>query len=208
MAKRTGSSNRWRARQDRDVYVEQAAKGGWRSRAVFKLEQIQEKERLLAAGTVCVDLGAAPGGWSQLAARLVGPRGRVLAVDILPMEPIPGVEFLQGDFTTDETLATVRERLGGAPVDLVMSDMAPNISGTRAMDQPRSMALADLALLFAEEVLKPGGTLLLKAFQGEGLDAFVLQLRGRFAVVKRLKPKASRPESREIYLLARNYGMV
>jgi 23S rRNA (uridine2552-2'-O)-methyltransferase len=208
MAKRTGSSSRWRARQERDVYVEQAAKGGWRSRAVFKLEQIQQKERLLTAGTVCVDLGAAPGGWSQLAARLVGPKGRVIAVDLLPMEPIAGVDFLQGDFTTDETLAALRERLGGAAVDLVMSDMAPNISGTRAMDQPRSMALIEHALVFAEEVLKPGGHLLLKAFQGEGLDAFVNELKGKFGVVKRLKPKASRPESREIYLLARNYGMV
>lgn len=208
MTKRSGSSSRWRARQERDVYVERAAKGGWRSRAVFKLEQIQEKERLLAAGTVCVDLGAAPGGWSQLAARIAGPRGRVLAIDLLPMEPIPGVEFLLGDFTTEETLAAIRERLGGAPVDLVMSDMAPNISGTRAMDQPRSMALVELALAFAEEVLKPGGNLLVKAFQGEGIDAFVSQLKSRFAAVKRLKPQASRPESREIYLLARNYGMV
>jgi 23S rRNA (uridine2552-2'-O)-methyltransferase len=208
MPRRTGSSNRWRQRQERDVYVDQANRDGWRSRAVFKLEQIQKKERLLGAGTVCVDLGAAPGGWSQLAARLVGPKGRVLAVDLLPMEPIPGVEFLLGDFTTDETLAAIRERLGGAPIDLVMSDMAPNITGTRAMDQPRSMALIDLALAFADEVLRPGGSLLLKAFQGEGLDAFVLQLKGRFGVVKRLKPQASRPESREIYLLARNYGMV
>jgi 23S rRNA (uridine2552-2'-O)-methyltransferase len=208
MAKRTGSSSRWRARQERDVYVEQAAKAGWRSRAVFKLEQIQAKERLLAAGTVCVDLGAAPGGWSQLAAKLVGPKGRVIAVDLLPMEPVAGVEFLLGDFTTDETLGALRERLGDARVDLVMSDMAPNITGTRAMDQPRSMALIEHALVFAEEVLKPGGDLLLKAFQGEGLDAFVNELKGKFAVVKRLKPKASRPESREIYLLARNYGMV
>jgi 23S rRNA (uridine2552-2'-O)-methyltransferase len=190
------------------VYVEQAAKAGWRSRAVFKLEQIQAKERLLAAGTVCVDLGAAPGGWSQLAARLGGAKGRVIAVDLLPMEPVAGVEFLLGDFTTDETLGALRERLGDARVDLVMSDMAPNITGTRAMDQPRSMALIEHALVFAEEVLKPGGDLLLKAFQGEGLDAFVNELKGKFAVVKRLKPKASRAESREIYLLARNYGMV
>jgi 23S rRNA (uridine2552-2'-O)-methyltransferase len=208
MTKRTGSSSRWRARQERDVYVEQAAKGGWRSRAVFKLEQIQEKERLLGPGTVCVDLGAAPGGWSQLAVRLVGARGRVLAVDLLPMEPIPGVEFVQGDFTTDETLAAVRERLGDATIDLVMSDMAPNITGTREMDQPRSMALIEHALAFAEEALKPGGDLLLKAFQGEGIDVFAADLKGKFGVVKRLKPKASRPESREIYLLARNYGMV
>ena len=190
------------------MYVERAAKAGWRSRAVFKLEQIQAKERLLAPGTVCVDLGAAPGGWSQFAARLVGAKGRVIAVDLLAMEPIAGVEFLQGDFTTDETLTALRKRLGGAAVDLVMSDMAPNISGTRAMDQPRSMALVEHALVFAEQVLRPGGNLLFKAFHGEGLDAFVNELKAKFAVVKRLKPKASRPESREIYLLARNYGMV
>lgn len=207
MAKRTGSSNRWRQRQERDIYVEQAVKLGFRSRAVFKLQQINDKERLLRPGTVCVDLGAAPGGWSQLAARLVGPKGRVVALDLLEMEPIPGVEFLQGDFTTAETVAALKDKLGGTQVDLVLSDMAPNISGNRAMDQPRSMALVEEALLFAEEVLRPGGDLLFKAFQGEGLDAFVTDLKARFGTVKRLKPKASRSESREIYLLARNYGM-
>jgi 23S rRNA (uridine2552-2'-O)-methyltransferase len=207
MAKRTGSSNRWRARQERDVYVEQAVKGGWRSRAVFKLEQIQAKERLLKPGAKCVDLGASPGGWSQLAVRLVGKTGRVLAVDVLPMEPIPGVEFLQGDFTTPETLGALRALLGDEQIDLVMSDLAPNISGNRAMDQPRSLALIEAALLFAEEVLKPGGDLLVKGFQGEGIEAFTNELRSRFAAVRTLKPKASRPESREIYLLARNYGM-
>ena len=208
MAKRTGSSNRWLQRQEKDVYVERAVKEGWRSRAVFKLQQIHEKEKLLRRGMICVDLGAAPGGWSQLAARLVGNEGRVIAVDLLAMEAIPGVEILVGDFTAAETLEAVRERLGGAKVDLVMSDMAPNISGNRAMDQPRSIGLAEEALAFAGEALKPGGDLLLKVFQGEGLDALVTQLRGRFGTVKRLKPKASRPESREIYLLARNYGMV
>lgn len=207
MAKRTGSSNRWRQRQERDIYVEQAVKLGFRSRAVFKLQQINDKERLLRPGTVCVDLGAAPGGWSQLAARLVAPKGRVVALDLLEMEPIPGVEFLQGDFTTAETVAALKDKLGGTQVDLVLSDMAPNISGNRAMDQPRSMALVEEALLFAEEVLRPGGDLLFKAFQGEGLDAFVTDLKARFGTVKRLKPKASRSESREIYLLARNYGM-
>ena len=207
MPRRTGSSQRWRQRQERDIYVEQAGRGGWRSRAVFKLEQIQAKERLLRAGTVCVDLGSAPGSWSQLAARLVGTSGRVIAVDLLPMEPLTGVEFLQGDFTAPETLEALRNLVGTKPIDLVMSDMAPNISGNRVMDQPRSMALLDEALLFAREVLRPGGDFLVKAFQGEGIDAFTRELKGHFRTVKTLKPKASRPESREIYLLARSFGM-
>ena len=132
----------------------------------------------------------------------------MIAVDLLPMDALPGVEFVLGDFTTHETLAALRAKLGAAKADLVMSDMAPNISGTRAMDQPRSLALIEEALLFAEEVLEPGGTLLLKAFQGEGIDDFVRSLHRRFGVVKRIKPKASRAESREIYLLAMNHGMV
>ena len=208
MARRSGSSSRWRQRQERDIYVEQAGRAGWRSRAVFKLEQIDAKERLLRPGAVVVDLGSSPGSWSQLAAKLVAPGGRVIAVDLLPMDALPGVDFVLGDFTTQETLAALRAKLGGAKADLVMSDMAPNITGTRAMDQPRSLALIDEALLFAEEVLKPGGTLLMKAFQGEGIDDFVRSLHGRFGVVKRIKPKASRAESREIYLLAMHHGMV
>jgi 23S rRNA (uridine2552-2'-O)-methyltransferase len=207
MPRRTGSSQRWRQRQERDIYVEQAGRAGWRSRAVFKLEQIHSKERLLRAGMVCVDLGSAPGSFSQLAAKLVGPTGRVVAIDLLPMEPIPGVDFLEGDFTQPDTLQALRTLVGPKPVDLVMSDMAPNLSGNRAMDQPRSMALLDEALLFATEVLKPGGDLLLKAFQGEGIDAFTRELKRRFKTVKTIKPKASRPESREIYLLARSFGM-
>ena len=207
MPRRTGSSQRWRQRQERDIYVEQANRAGWRSRAVFKLEQIQAKEQLLRPGTVCVDLGSAPGSWSQLAAQLVGPSGRVIAVDLLPMDPIPGVVFLEGDFTTAATLQELRLLVGDSPVDLVMSDMAPNISGNRAMDQPRSMALLDDALVFATEVLRPGGDLLVKAFQGEGIDTFTRALRTHFATVKTIKPKASRPESREIYLLARSFGM-
>jgi 23S rRNA (uridine2552-2'-O)-methyltransferase len=207
MAKRTGSSHRWRERQERDVYVEQASRGGWRARAVFKLEQIQARERLLKPGAVCVDLGCAPGSWSQLAARLVAPNGRVIALDLLPMEPIPGVEFLQGDFTSPETLVALRDVVGKTPVDLVLSDMAPNMSGQRAVDQPRSIALLEEALLFATEVLRPGGDLLVKAFQGEGIEAFVRELEKRFKTVKTIKPKASRPESREIYLLARSLGV-
>jgi 23S rRNA (uridine2552-2'-O)-methyltransferase len=208
MPRRTGSSSRWRQRQERDIYVERASREGWRSRAVFKLEQIDAKERLLRPGIVCVDLGSSPGSWSQLAARAVSPGGRVVAVDLLPMDALPGVDFLLGDFTSAETVRALRERLGAAKVDLVMSDMAPNITGTRAMDQPRSMTLIEEAELFAEEVLRPGGDLLLKGFQGEGIDAFVKQLGRRFGKVKRIKPQASRAESREIYLLARNYAMV
>jgi 23S rRNA (uridine2552-2'-O)-methyltransferase len=207
MPRRTGSSQRWRQRQERDVYVERANREGWRSRAVFKLEEIQAKEQLLKPGSVCVDLGSAPGSFSQLAARLVSPGGRVIAVDLLPMAPITGVEFLEGDFTAPETLAALRELVGAQQVDLVMSDMAPNISGNRAMDQPRTLALLEEALLFAKEVLRPGGNLLVKAFQGEGIDAFTRELRAEFKTVKTIKPKASRPESREIYLLARSFGM-
>jgi 23S rRNA (uridine2552-2'-O)-methyltransferase len=207
MPRRTGSSQRWRQRQERDIYVEQANRAGWRSRAVFKLEQIQAKERLLKPGVVCVDLGSAPGSWSQLAARLVGATGRVIAIDLLPMEPIPGVEFVQGDFTAPETLQSLRNLVGAKPVDLVMSDMAPNMSGNRTIDQPRSLALLDEALAFAREVLRPGGDLLFKAFQGEGIDALTRELKRDFRTVKTLKPKASRSESREIYLLARSFGM-
>jgi 23S rRNA (uridine2552-2'-O)-methyltransferase len=207
MPRRTGSSHRWRQRQARDVYVAQASREGFRSRAVFKLEQIQAKEKLLKPGTKCVDLGAAPGGWCQLAARLVQPGGKVWAIDLLPMDPVPGVEFLQGDFTAPETRARLRELLGDARLDLVMSDMAPNISGNRVVDQARSVALVEEALWFAEQVLKPGGELLVKAFQGEGIDELRRELRRRFKTVRLIKPKASRPESREIYLLARTYGM-
>ena len=207
MPRRTGSSQRWRQRQERDIYVEQAERAGWRSRAVFKLEQIQQKERLLRSGSVCVDLGAAPGSFSQLGARLVGPTGRVIAVDLLPMEPIPGVDFLEGDFTSAQTRQALRGLVAGTKVDLVMSDMAPNISGNRTIDQARSMALLDEAVSFAREVLRPGGNLLVKAFQGEGVDAFTRELKTCFATVKTIKPKASRAESREIYLLARGFVM-
>lgn len=180
---------------------------GWRSRAVFKLQQIQAKEHLLKPGMRCVDLGASPGGWSQYAAQIVGPRGRVWAVDLLPMGSVAGVEFLQGDFTQPETVDALRAALGDERADLVMSDMAPNISGNRAVDQPRSIGLAEEALAFAAEVLRPGGDFLIKLFQGEGFPEYVKRVRSEFNVVRLIKPKASRPESREIYLLARNYAV-
>ncbi|HEX5420700.1 MAG TPA: RlmE family RNA methyltransferase [Gammaproteobacteria bacterium] len=207
MSRLTGSSSRWLRRQEKDPYVERAAREGWRSRAVYKLEQLQAKERLLKPGLRCVDLGASPGSWSQYAAKLVGPRGKVWSVDLLPMVKIPGVDFLQGDFTSPETLEALRLSLGGEQADLVMSDMAPNISGNRTTDQARSIGLAEEALLFASEVLRPGGNFLVKLFQGEGLPEFAAGARGRFETARLVKPKASRSESREIYLLARNYGV-
>lgn len=207
MRRKGGSSGRWKERQRRDLYVGQARREGWRSRAVFKLRQVSDKEGLLKPGMVCVDLGAAPGGWSQLAAQAAGDRGLVVAVDLVPMDAVPGVRFLLGDFTQAGTVQSLRELLAGRPVDLVLSDMAPNISGNRAVDQARSLALAEAASQFAREVLKPNGALLIKAFQGEGFDGFVSDLKAQFAAVKIVKPKASRPESREIYLLARNHGL-
>jgi 23S rRNA (uridine2552-2'-O)-methyltransferase len=207
MSRSVGSSSRWRQRQDKDPYVERAAREGWRSRAVFKLAEIDARERLLRPGAVCVDLGAAPGSWSQYAASKVGSGGRVLAVDLLEIDPIPGVEIATGDFTDAAVLDALGASLGGQPADLVMSDMAPNISGNNAIDQPRSMALADEALAFAREMLRPGGTFLVKLFQGEGIEAYVRTVRSAFGRAKTVKPKASRPESREIYLLARQYRM-
>jgi 23S rRNA (uridine2552-2'-O)-methyltransferase len=207
MAPKPGSSGRWLRRQERDPYVEQAAREGWRSRAVFKLRQIQEKEKILRPGMRCLDLGASPGGWSQFAVQIVGPRGHVWALDLLPMEPIAGVACIQGDFNDAVTLNALREALGAEKLDLVMSDLAPNISGNRAVDQPRSMQLAEDALALAGEVLRAGGDFLVKVFQGEGSDEFARHLRTRFLKVRALKPRASRPESREIYLLARNYRM-
>jgi 23S rRNA (uridine2552-2'-O)-methyltransferase len=187
--------------------VQQARRDGWRSRAVYKLLQIDEKERLLKNGMVVVDLGAAPGGWSQYVTEKLKGDVRVIAVDLLPMDSLPSVEFLQGDFTDDEVLQTLREALGGDSVSLVISDMAPNISGQRAVDQPRAMYLAELALDFCKEVLGPGGDFVCKLFQGEGIDEFIVEARRAFERVKVMKPKASRPGSREVYLVARNYRL-
>ncbi len=201
-----GSSDRWLRRQKRDPYVARSQADGYRSRAVYKLQQLDDKEKLLRPGGIVVDLGSAPGGFSQYAANRVGEAGHVLAVDLLPMDSIPGVEFVQGDFTTEGTLELIKSKLSGPP-DLVMSDMAPNITGNTAVDQPRGMLLAELALEFAREQLKPGGNLVVKLFQGEGFEALVSDARGSFRQVKVRKPAASRAASREMYLLARHLKM-
>ncbi|SRR5690554_788644 len=201
---RSKSSHRWLREHFDDAYVKQAQKEGLRSRAAFKLREIQERDRLVKPGMNVVDLGAAPGGWSQLVKDWVGERGNVIALDILPMDPLPGVTVLQADFTEEEALAALDAALGGAAVDLVLSDMAPNISGQAAIDQPRAMYLAELALDFAGQVLKPGGDFLVKVFQGEGFDQYLRALRSQFKQVVTRKPKASRPRSREVYLLARH----
>ena len=207
MSKPRGSSRSWRERQERDPYVRGARRRGWRSRAVFKLEQIDAKERLLRRGMVCVDLGAAPGGWSQYVTETLDSAVRIVAVDLLPMDALPSVEFVQGDFREPETLQRLQEKLGDRRADLVMSDMAPNISGNRAVDQPRSMYLAELAFDVCGEVLAEGGDFVCKLFQGEGSDAFVAAVKARFSRVRVTKPDASRAGSREVYLVARNYRL-
>ncbi len=208
MPKRSKSSARWLAEHANDEFVKRAQREGWRSRAVFKLEEIQQRERLLRPGIRCVDLGAAPGGWSQYARRVMGTQGRIVATDLLPMDAIPGVEFVQGDFRDEAVLAQVLALVGADKLDLVLSDMAPNMAGIDAVDQPRSMHLAELAMEFAERVLAPGGDLLVKLFQGEGFDQFIRGARGKFGRVLTKKPKASRLRSPETYLLARQFGMV
>jgi len=204
---RNSSSARWKARQARDPFVKRAQAEGWRSRAVFKLSELQGREQLIKPGSVVVDLGAAPGAWSQFAAGVVGDQGRVLALDLLPMAPMAGVEILQGDFREETILRTLLERLAGRPVDLVLSDMAPNMTGTRVVDQPRTMHLAELATDFAGQVLGPGGNLVVKLFQGEGFQEYVKATRGRFASVRVRKPAASRSGNRETYLVARNFRL-
>ncbi len=176
-----------------------------RSRAAYKLEELLERDLLLKPGMSIVDLGAAPGGWSQVAADRLRGKGRVVGLDILPMAELPGVEFLQGDFTSDETLNRLQSTLGSEKVDLVMSDMAPNMSGVGAVDQDRSMVLVELALDFARQTLKTKGAFLVKVFQGEGFDALVKELRADFARVLIRKPKASRSRSREVYILAMDF---
>lgn len=205
---RSKSSRRWLHRQHSDPYVRLAQEQGLRSRASYKLLEIQEKDRLIRPGMRVLDLGAAPGGWSQVAARLVGPGGQVLALDLLEMEPIPGVQVLLGDLREDWVIEHVRFLLNGAPLDLILSDMAPNLSGNSAVDQPRIVYLADLALDLAQALLKPGGALVVKLFQGEGFDQYLGALRVNFARVLTRKPKASRPESRELYLVGLGFRPV
>lgn len=207
MSNPRGSSRSWRERQERDPYVQKARQEGWRSRAVYKLEEIDQRERLLRPGMTCVDLGAAPGGWSQYVSRKLDGKARIVAIDLLPMDALPGTDFIQGDFRDDEVLAALQERLGDSKVDLVMSDLAPNISGNRAIDQPRAMYLAELALDFAREALAEGGDFVIKLFQGAGFDPFLAEVRSSFSSVKVRKPKASRAGSREVYLVARNYRL-
>lgn len=207
MSKPRRSGGSWRDRQERDPYVQQARREGWRSRAVYKLEQIDQKERLLKPGMVCVDLGSAPGGWSQYVSAKLKEKVRVVAVDLLEMDALPAVEFIQGDFQEDVVFEQLVQAVGEGGADLVISDMAPNITGTRVVDQPRSMYLVELALDAARRLLKPGGDFVCKIFQGEGFDEFVRAARNSFERVKVIKPKASRPGSREVYLVARNHQL-
>ena len=205
MSKPRGSGLSWRDRQERDPYVQKARRDGWRSRAVYKLEEMDDREHLLRPGMTCVDLGAAPGSWSQYVTEKLKGRVRIVAIDLLPMDGLPSTEFIQGDFTDEAVLSELQELLGEGKVDLVMSDLAPNISGNRAIDQPRAMYLAELALDFARQVLGKRGDFVIKLFQGAGIDPFVADVRSSFSSVKVRKPKASRAGSREVYLVARNY---
>lgn len=202
---RSKSSGRWLKEHFDDQYVKQSQIDGWRSRASYKLLEIQEKDNIIRPGMRVVDLGAAPGGWSQVAVDLVGDDGRMVASDILPMDPIAGVDFVQGDFTEEEVLENILKTIGSDKVDLVISDMAPNMSGALSVDQPNAMYLVELALDLARQTLKSGGGFLVKVFQGDGFDAYLKDMRSSFAKVQTRKPAASRARSREVYLLATGF---
>src|ERR1700722_8869758 len=202
---RSKSSGNWLQEHVNDPYVKQAQKDGYRSRASYKLLQLNERDRLIRPGMLVVDLGSAPGGWSQVAARLVGARGRIIATDILPMEPVNGVDFVLGDFTQEAVLKQVLGLLQDRKPDLIMSDMAPNISGIDMADQAASMNLVELALDMARGALNPNGDFVAKVFQGEGSDAYLKELRKSFAKVLIRKPAASRPRSREVYVVAKGF---
>ncbi|MCG6659533.1 23S rRNA (uridine(2552)-2'-O)-methyltransferase RlmE [Halomonas campisalis] len=199
------TSKGWLKEHFDDRFVQQRWQDGYRSRASYKLLALDEKDRLFTPGMAVIDLGAAPGGWSQVAAEKVGPEGVVIASDILEMDGLAGVEFIQGDFTEEAVLEAILAALGGRPVDLVMSDMAPNMSGMAAIDQPQAMYLVELALDLAQQTLRPGGRFLAKVFQGEGFDDYLKALRGSFGKVVTRKPDASRARSREVYLLAEGF---
>ena len=201
MAKK-GSSRRWMHEHLSDEFVKKAQKEGYRSRAVYKLLEIVEKKAIIRNGDKVLDLGAAPGGWSQVAAKLVGSQGKVIASDILPIELIDGVDFLQGDFTEQSVYDDLLVMTDGAKVDVVLSDMAPNMSGQLSVDQPKSMYLAELAIEMAIKTLSPDGSFVVKVFQGDGFDIFVQNAKKAFKKVSVIKPKASRPRSKEVYLLA------
>ena len=201
--KKSHSSKQWLRRHVNDPYVQRSKKEGYRSRSAYKLTEIDERDKLLRPGMVVVDLGAAPGGWSQVAAQRVGKAGKVIAIDLLAMEPVTGVTFVQGDFSANAGLEAVEAALGGRQADLVLSDMAPNMSGIAVSDQARSMALAEIARDFAIAHLSPSGALLVKVFQGAGFDEFLMSVRKAFSKVAVRKPEASRGESAEQYLLAR-----
>lgn len=203
--KRSKSSQRWLKEHFDDPYVKLAQQKGYRSRAAFKLLEIQEKDKIITPGMTVVDLGAAPGSWSEIVKELVGPRGKIFALDILPMEPIPQVSFIQGDFTDPLVFEKFLQLIDNHKVDLVISDIAPNISGMRAVDQPRAMYLAELAADFAKNVLKHGGIFLVKVFQGEGFDHFLKIVRQDYTKVQIRKPKSSRARSKEVYILAKGY---
>ena len=205
MANKKSSSKAWLKEHREDPYVQRAQREGYRSRACYKLLEIQEKDRVIGPGMTILDLGSAPGGWSQVAVALVGHRGRVIASDILPMDSLAGVEFIEGDFTSDDVFGQILDAIGDSQVDLVISDMAPNMSGVNAVDQPRSIYLVELALDMARRVLAPGGTFVTKVFQGEGFDEIFRATRDSFGKVLTRKPKASRPRSREVYLVARDF---
>lgn len=200
---RTRTSKAWMREHVNDPYVQLAKKEGWRSRAAFKLMEIDDKDKLLKRGEVVVDLGATPGGWSQVAVKRIGDTGKVIALDLLEMEPIHGVDFIQGDFREDDVLHQLEARLAGRQVGLVLSDMAPNMSGVSLVDQARVMYLAELGLEFSKAHLKPDGAFLVKVFQGSDYDTFLKAMRGVFVTVAVRKPQASRDRSAELYLLGR-----
>ncbi len=205
--KHSASSKRWLTEHHSDKYVQQAKKKGLRSRAVFKIDEIQEKDKLFKPGMVVVDLGAAPGGWSQFSVEQVGPNGTVIACDILPMDSLAGVDFLQGDFRDEKVLEALLNKIGGTNVDIIMSDMAPNMSGNQSVDQAKSMYLCELALDMCKQVLTANGSFIIKVFMGEGFDEYFKAVKQMFTSVKTRKPDSSRARSREVYLVAKGYKL-